>query len=160
MKVKETPLRTPKWVYKSSHFLPRINGRRGAFQLLFGVVFACLMVLALIAKDFSPALVWIPKWLSQEGILITPGALAPIWGIPAIAAVLGAFLPRPKDWFSFALLTFAPSMYGCLFILGGLVSPQGTSIAGAIIYWALAGSVMVVSGMTGDHDRDDRKTKL
>jgi hypothetical protein len=29
-----------------------------------------------------------------------------------------------------------------------------------IVYWALGAAVMVVSGMTGDSDRDERKVKV
>jgi hypothetical protein len=134
--------------------LPRINGRRGAFQLLFGTAFLMLAIAYFIAIDFPPAIAWIHAYLP------TPGPLGFIWLIPAIAGLAGAFLPRPKDWFSFAALVFAPSVWGCFYIIGGLMQPHGTSILGAILYWAIAASLMVVSGMTGDRDRDHREVTL
>lgn len=138
---------------KPTHRLPRINGRRGAFQILFGVVYGCLTIAILLSKTFAPALVF----LGASGI--PPSALAAIWAPPAIAALIGAFRPRPKDAFSFILLTFAPTAFGCLYLIGGFVSPVGTSFFGVVLYWALAGAVMVVSGMTGDRDRDERRVK-
>lgn len=144
--------RVPKWVCRSKHFLPRINGRRGAFQVLFGMVYACLTAATFLSKDYPPAL----AWLEPFG---PPAVLAIIWAPPTVAAFLGALLPRPKDAFSFILLTFAPTAFGCLYLIGGLISPVGTSFFGVVLYWALAGAVMVVSGMTGDKDRDDREVK-
>jgi hypothetical protein len=134
------------------HRFPRVNGRRGAFQLLFGTVYACLTAATLLAKSFTPAMAWI-------GEFAPPSVLAIIWAPPTIAAFIGAFLPRPKDAFSFIFLTFAPTAFGCLYLIGGLALPQGTSFFGVVVYWALAGAVMVVSGMTGDRDRDERKVK-
>lgn len=133
--------------------MPRINGRRGAFQLLFGIVYGCLVVATLLSKTFPPALVYLGE------IGVSPAALAVIWAPPTIAALIGAFLPRPKDAFSFIFLTFAPLAFGGLYLIGGFVSPVGTSFFGVVLYWALAGAVMVVSGMTGDKDRDERKVK-
>lgn len=138
---------------KINHRLPRINGRRGAFQLLFGAVYACLTAATLLAKTFPPALVW----LGEFGI--APAVLAIIWAPPTIAAFIGAFLPRPKDAPSFMFLAFSPIAFGCLYLIGGFVAPVGTSFFGVVLYWALAGAVMVVSGMTGDKDRDEREVK-
>jgi hypothetical protein len=134
--------------------LPRINGRRGAFQLLFGTAFLMLAIAYFISVDFPPAIAWMHTYLDA------PSPLGFIWLIPAIAGLTGAFLPRPKDWFSFAALVFAPSVWGCFYIIGGLMQPHGTSILGAILYWAIAASLMVVSGMTGDRDRDHREVTL
>lgn len=137
-----------------------INGRRGAFQLLFGIVYACLTAATILAKDFPPALVWIPKMCAQYGLTVTPAVLAAVWLIPAVAALIGAFLPRPQDRFSFSALAAAPTLYGCLYLIGGVLHPVGTSLFGVILYWALAGAVMVVSGMMGDRDKDNRETTL
>lgn len=137
---------------RHKHRLPRVNGRRGAFQLLFGAVYGCLTAATFLSKDYPPALTWLDGFAP-------PPILALIWAPPTIASLVGAFLPRPKDAFSFILLTFAPTAFGCLYLIGGLVSPVGTSFFGVVLYWAIAGAVMVVSGMTGDRDRDERKVK-
>lgn len=138
---------------RTTHRLPRINGRRGAFQILFAAVYGCLTAATLMATHFAPAMTWIGDFG------LPPTVLAIIWAPPTIAAFIGAFLPRPKDAFSFTFLTFAPTAFGCLYLIGGLVSPYGTSFFGVVVYWALAGAVMVVSGMTGDRDRDEREVK-
>lgn len=145
-------VKPPRWVCRSKHFLARTNGRRGAFQFLFAMVYAMLGISFAIALDFPPALAWM-------GVLgAEPPMLAPLWGVSALIGVAGAFLPRPKDSISFAALTVAPCIGAGLYLIGALVSPVGTSLLGIIMYLALAGAVMVVSGMTGDRDRDDRKT--
>jgi hypothetical protein len=134
--------------------LPRINGRRGAFQLLLGTVFGMLAIAMLSARDFSPTMQWL------EAYLPSPTPLGVVWAVAAASAFIGAFLPRPKDWFSFAALTVAPALFGFLAAIGGLIEPMGTTPLAIIMYWALAGVVMVVSGMTGDRDRDYREVAL
>lgn len=134
--------------------LPRINGRRGAFQFLFGVAFGMLAAAKFDSVDYPPALQWIDQYIPE------PGTLAVVWAVPALLAVIGSFLPRPKDWFSFAALAAAPSAWGCLYLIGSILQPHGTSPFGVVLYWAIAGAVMVVAGMTGDRDRDHREVDV
>jgi hypothetical protein len=133
------------------HSLPRINGRRGAFQLLFGIVYACLALA--MSRKWPTSLEWLSAYMSHY-------VLVAIWAVPAIVAFVCMFLPRPKDALSFQLLTAAPILSGCLFIIGAFAAPEVTSPYGVIVYWALGAAVMVVSGMTGDSDRDERKVKV
>ena len=129
-----------------------VNGRRGAFQLLFGIVYGCL-ALAMTRR-------W-PSTLEWLGAYMPHWVLVALWLVPAILALVGAFLPRPKDALSFAALAGAPIMTGFLFILGWLISPESQQTPyGLIVYWALGFAVMVVSGMTGDGDRDEREVKI
>lgn len=130
--------------------LPRINGRRGAFQLLFGVVYACLALA--ISRKWPTSLEWMGEYMSHL-------VLAAVWAGPAVVALVSAFLPRPKDALSFALLAGAPILSGFLFLIAFLKEPESSSPYGLIVYWALGAAVMVVSGMTGDSDRDERKVK-
>lgn len=136
---------------KPIHRFPRINGRRGAFQLLFGIVYGCLALA--MSRKWTTSLEWMGDYVSHY-------VLVAVWAIPAIAAFVGMFLPRPKDALSFALLTAAPILNGVLFIIGAFVAPSVTSPYGLIVYWALGAAVMVVSGMTGDSDRDEREVKV
>lgn len=135
---------------KPTHRFPRINGRRGAFQLLFGIVYGCLALA--MSRKWPTSLEWMGEYMSHY-------VLVGIWAIPAIAALVGAFLPRPKDAHSFALLAGAPILSGFLFLLAALVEPESSSPYGLIVYLALGAAVMVVSGMTGDRDRDERKVE-
>lgn len=130
--------------------MPRINGRRGAFQLLFGIVYGSLALTML--RRFPTSLAWLEEYVPHW-------PLAVVWIIPAAAAIAGAFLPRPKDAFSFVFLAAAPIFTGFLFLIGAFVAPEVTSPYGLIVYWALGAAVMVVSGMTGDKDRDEREVK-
>lgn len=136
---------------KLVHRLPRINGRRGAFQLLFAVVYGCLALA--ISRKWPTSLEWLDAYMSHF-------VLVAVWAIPTVVALVGAFLPRPKDALSFALLACAPILSGFLFLLAALVEPERSSPYGLIVYWALGAAVMVVSGMTGDSDRDERKVKV
>ncbi|MGK3957901.1 hypothetical protein ACLKOZ_17115 [Arthrobacter sp. R4] len=135
---------------KPTHRFPRINGRRGAFQLLFGIVYGCLALA--MSRKWPTSLEWMGEYMSHH-------VLVACWAIPTVAAFVGMFLPRPKDALSFALLTTAPILNGFLFIIGAFVAPEVTSPYGLIVYWALGAAVMVVSGMTGDRDRDERKVE-
>lgn len=137
-----------KW--RNRHKVPRINGRRGAFQFLFGLVYICL-ALAMV-KGWPTSLAWMDRYASHW-------VLVACWALPALVAFVSMFLPRPKDALSFALLAAAPIMSGFLFLIGYFVSPS-TSPYGLIVYWALGAAVMVVSGMTGDSDRDHREVKV
>lgn len=133
------------------HRLPRINGRRGAFQLLFAALYGCLAWA--MSNKWPSSLAWLDEYVPS----IAAGV---IWGIPSLVAFIGAFLPRPKDALSYALLTAAPIIFGFLFLLGAWVAPATASAYGLLVYWAFGGGVMVVSGMSGDRDRDDRKVKV
>lgn len=133
------------------HSLPRINGRRGAFQFLFGLVYACLALA--MSRKWPTSLEFLAEYMSHL-------VLVAIWAIPAIAAFVGMFLPRPKDALSFALLAAAPILSGFLFLIAYAMEPGKSSPYGLIVYWALGAAVMVVSGMTGDRDRDERKVTV
>lgn len=129
-----------------------VNGRRGAFQLLFAVVYACLALAS--SKRWSTSLAWLEPYASHW-------TLVAVWGVAAVAALVGAFLPRPKDALSFAALALAPILTGFLYAIGQLMHLSSTgSPFGLIVYWALGAAVLVVSGMTGDSDRDEREVKI
>lgn len=136
---------------KPIHRFPRINGRRGAFQLLFGIVYGCLALA--MSRKWPTSLEWMGEYTSHY-------VLVAVWAIPAIAAFVGMFLPRPKDALSFALLTAAPLLNGSLFLIGAVIAPATASPYGTIVYWAFGAAFMVVSGMKGDSDRDERKAKI
>lgn len=134
--------------------LPRINGRRGAFQLLFGIAFLMLGISQFIRDEYTPALQWLAEYFPA------PGPFGIVWLAAGVAGIIGSVLPRPKDRYSFILLTAAPTFWGGLSVIGGLVGPANTSFLAAVMYWTVAGAVMVVSGMTGDTDRDHREVAL
>jgi hypothetical protein len=158
----------PDWVEKTLHVsgavmgilkpLVRraVNGRRGAFQALFAVSYLALG-LSYVLLPSSPgravALAWIPD-------VVPLNLLGFIWLIAGVFGLWGATRARPADEWSFIALTLAPTVWGFLY-LGAVVfgtSPQGWVTS--VLYWCIAGAVMVVSGMTGDNDRDERKTRV
>lgn len=130
----------------------RINGRRGAFQLLFAFIHFFVgfsFVSAPAASSRTAALGYLGDWT-------TP--LAVLWFISAGLAIVSSVFCRPRDWFGFAALVVAPGVWGCLFLFGVLFA--GGPIFGLLstaIYWVFGATSMIVSGMQGATDRDRRE---
>lgn len=132
----------------------RINGRRGAFQMLFGLAYLGLSISVLVNERLPSSIRWLDDFWS-----VNTTALFVIWGIAGSIAVISSFLPRPQDRWGFAALAAAPILWGGILTIGGILTDyfHPGFYYGTIIYWAMGGAVMVVSGMNGDHDNDDRK---
>lgn len=133
-----------------NHF--KLNGRRGALQLLFTALYlvvGCSFITNPSAGTRADALRWLTPYLPVE-------PFAALWLAAAAFSAVAAFKSRPADRFGFIALVLAPSIWGALFLIGGLTgSPAG--FTSAVVYGAFAGIVMIVSGMQGDNDRDRRK---
>lgn len=130
-----------------------VNGRRGAFQLVYAGVYLVIgasFVFSPTAAGRQQAL----KWLEDVHAVSLFGWL---WVVAAFVACIGAFLPRPQDWFSFFMLVFAPAVWGGLFVIGVLTGAHPFGLISALIYWLFAASPMIVSGMQGPADRDHRR---
>ncbi|ALV45838.1 hypothetical protein MB46_10435 [Arthrobacter alpinus] len=131
-----------------------VNGRRGAFQVLFATVYTLVSVSYLLVPP-SPGRSSALSWL--------PGAhvhyLGFIWAVVAVVGFVGATLPRPRDRFSFIGLTLAPTIWGFLYLIGWMLGTSKTGWVTTCLYWAIAGAVMVVSGMQGPSDRDERMAR-
>ena len=132
---------------------PSINGRRGAFQLVYAPVYL-VIGLSFVIIPSSGSRSESLRWLSDLGLLPVFGSL---WILAAGAAVAGAFQPRPRDWFSFVALTFAPAVWGGLFLIGVMGGAPVLGLVSAAIYWLFAAAPMIVSGMQGASDRDHRR---
>jgi hypothetical protein len=135
---------------------PYINGRRGAFQLVYAPVYLVIglsFVITPATASRSESL----RWLNELGAVPFFGVL---WILAAGAAVAGAFQPRPRDWFSFAALVFAPSVWGFMFLIGVLSGAPPSGLVAAAVYWLFAAGTMIVSGMQGASDRDRRKVRI
>jgi hypothetical protein len=130
----------------------RINGRRGAFQLLFGGVYLIVGASFLTTPNVGTrqaSLRWLTEFMPLE-------PFAALWVVAGLLGAVSAFRCRPADWFGFAALVFAPAMWGALFFIGGLAGTP-VSFTTAAIYWLFAAAPMIVSGMQGPNDRDRRK---
>lgn len=131
----------------------RLNGRRGAFQFLFGVVYivvGCSFIFTPQAGARQASLQWVTAFVPLE-------PLAALWVVAGVLGLVSAFHARPKDWFGFAALVFAPAFWGSLFFIGSFVGTPFAFVSAAI-YWLFAATPMIVSGMQGERDRDQRKT--
>lgn len=130
----------------------KINGRRGAFQLLFAGVYLIVGFSFLTTPSSGSrqaALRWLTGFVPLE-------PFAALWIVAGLLGVVSAFLCRPRDWFGFAALVFAPAVWGALFFIGGLTG-SFTAFTSAAVYWLFAAAPMIVSGMQGPTDRDRRK---
>lgn len=133
----------------------KINGRRGAFQLLFAFIHFFIGISFITAPNASSRTVAL-GYLADLHIPLAP--LAFVWILSACLAVVAGFLCRPNDWFGFAALVFAPTVWGAMFLIGVFVSGEKMGLLSAAIYWVFAATAMIVSGMQGESDRDARKT--
>ena len=139
---------------KTSKGLPQVNGRRGAFQLLFSGVYLIVGASFLLTPASGTRQASL-RWLTS---VVPLEPFAALWVIAGLLGVASAFMCRPKDWFGFAALVFAPAMWGALFFIGAIVgSPQ--AYVSAAVYWLFAAAPMIVSGMQGERDRDTRTTR-
>ena len=134
--------------------IPKINGRRGVFQLLFSVVYLVLGI-SFFALPGTPSRDAALNWMTQLHIPLQPFAC--LWIAAALIGLVSAFLPRPSDWRGFAALTLASAVWGFLFLIGvAFAAAPALGIVTTFVYWLLASIVMVVSDMQGPNDRDHR----
>ena len=137
--------------------IPKVNGRRGVFQLLFSAVYLVIGASFLLlpgSQSRAEALRWLTQLLPLE-------PFACLWIAAGVVGVVSAFYCRPKDWVGFFALTLAPAMWGFLFLIGVVFT--GAPLLGLVstgVYWLLAAAPMVVSGMQGPNDRDTREVAL
>lgn len=134
----------------------RINGRRGAFQILFATVYLIIGASYVIVPSTASRRAAL-DWLTE---VIPLDVIGWLWIIGALIAVTGAFLPRPKDWYAYAVLTFVPAVWGAFYLISWMVGDSRTGWLTSALYWVIAGAVMVVSGMQGTKDRDERECAL
>lgn len=141
---------------KSPPCAPRLNGRRGAVQLLLSVVYLVIGASFLLIPQPESRMLAL-RWLVE---ILPLQPVAGLWILAAMVGAVSAFFCRPKDWVGFFALTFAPAVWGSLFLVGVLFGAPSSGIVSTVVYWAFAAVVMVVSGMQGPHDRDVRDVVL
>lgn len=133
----------------------RINGRRGAFQLLFATIHFIVGASFLLIPA-APSRQAALQYLVDLNIPLAP--FAALWILSGALATVSAFKCRPADWFGFAALVVAPSVWGVLFLAGVVfASAPPLGVLTAAIYWVFGATSMIVSGMQGQNDRDRRE---
>ena len=133
---------------------PRINGRRGAFQLLFGGIFV-VVGLNFFATEHQAAAEKYFGWLGPVPL----GWFAALWVVAGVVAIACAFLARPKDAAGFVALVFAPGIWLGLFVTSAIVTGSQAALVQGIIYGGFAAAPLIVSGMQGADDRDQREVR-
>ena len=86
--------------------MPRINGRRGAFQLLFAFIHVFVGLSFITAPAASSRLAAL-GYLAEWNVPTAP--LAALWMVSAAVAAVSACLCRPNDWIGFSALVIAPA---------------------------------------------------
>lgn len=118
-------------------------GRRGAFLLLFGLAYAGIGLSYVFAEPTAPireAMVWLPSW-------------SPLWacGVAFVAAggvaLVCAFLPLPGDRFGFMALASISAAWAVANVVSWQAEHQARGWVTAIVFAAVGGAVLVVSGM-------------
>jgi hypothetical protein len=139
-----------------------LNGRRGAFQILFGVSYGMIALGYASQQTIPPQLMWLEVYFPDLVVppLVPTRIAAVAWGIAAGAGLVGAFLPRPQDRYSFQALTFMPTAWGLLSGLSFIADTYPNGVLALVLYLAMGGAVMIVSGMAGPHDKDLRPVTL
>jgi hypothetical protein len=131
----------------------RINGRRGAFQIVLGVVYL-VVGSSFFFMPGTPSREETFRWLTAY---VPLGWFASLWIVAGCVALVCAFLPRPRDAAGFIALAFAPGIWVGLFTIGAFMSGSVLALVSAIIYGTFGAIPIIVSGMEGPRDRDHRE---
>ncbi|QDK01906.1 membrane protein [Arthrobacter phage Vibaki] len=132
--------------------IPRTNGRRGAFQIVMGVVYL-VVGSSFFFLPATPSREVTFAWLTAH---IPLGWFAALWIIAAAAALVCAFLPRPRDAAGFVSLVAAPGIWAVLFFLSAAINDSPFTAVSGVIYGAFGVLPLIVAGMSGPKDRDLR----
>lgn len=132
---------------------PRVNGRRGAFQVVMGIVYLVVGA-SFFFMPAAPSREQAFAWLTPY---IPLGWFASLWIIAAGVALVCAFLPRPRDAAGFIALVFAPGIWVGLFLAAAIMTGSALATVSAVVYGAFGAVPLIVSGMQGPRDRDARK---
>ena len=133
---------------------PRVNGRRGAFQIVFGAVYI-IVGLNFFATEHQAAAEKYFGWLGPVPL----GIFAALWVAAGVIAAASAFLARPRDAAGFVAMVFAPGIWLGLFMISAAVTGSAAAAIQGLIYGCFAAAPLIVSGMAGDKDRDHREVR-
>lgn len=131
---------------------PRVNGRRGAFQLVFGLVYVIVGTGYFLRSNTALRDVYF-FWMPAELL----AAFAALWIVAGAVALVSAFLPRPRDAAGYMALVIAPGIWLGLFILASAFTGSPAAIMQSSLYAMFAVAPIIVSGMQGPEDRDHRR---
>lgn len=134
----------------------RINGRRGAFQIVMGAVYL-VVGSSFFFMPAAPSRDATFSWLTQ---FVALGWFAALWILAGLVAVACAFMPRPKDAPGFIALVFAPGIWFGLFIISAIITGSPLAVVSGIVYGTFGAIPLIVSGMDGPQDRDHREVSL
>lgn len=132
----------------------RLNGRRGAFQLVFGLVYVIVGTGYFLRSNTELLDVYF-YWLGEPLL----AAAAALWVVAGAVTLVSAFLPRPRDAAGFMALVIAPGIWFGLFIGAVVATGALAAVMQAALYAVFAVAPLIVSGMQGPGDRDHREVR-
>lgn len=134
---------------------PYINGSRGRYLLASAVIYL------LIGFNFLPVrhgetrgrfFGWMYElWNIHPGVIV-----GPLWIIAGVVMLTGGFLRRPHDKWAFAAAWMAPSVLTFFYFVGFWYTRDPQSILAIVIYVFFSFMSVIVSGMEGDEERNER----
>lgn len=121
----------------------RINGRRGVFLAIFGVIYVAIGLSYVFPASDSPvrhSMAWMPWWSP----LWLCGAL---WLGAGFVAGVAAFQPLPRDRFGFEALSGVATGWTIAYVISWGVGDAPRGWVSAMLFALVGAAVLTVSGM-------------
>jgi hypothetical protein len=135
--------------------LPRLNGRRGAFLLSFGVIYVAIGLNYIIVDPGSAvraAMAWMPAWST-----IQVCGLA--WCAAGLVAMVSAFARMPRDRFGFIALAAWSTAWAIAWAIAAALGYAPRGYVGALVFATLTVAPMAVSGLPNPVRRGRRQER-
>lgn len=119
-------------------------GRRGAFLILFGVIYL-LLGFSYVATPETPAVRVALKLALRVAPLWAYGLMWLVAG--AVAVISGVFLSPARDATGFMCAVIAPTLWAFVYLAAWVDHDTSRAWVSAAVFAAIGGAVSVVSGM-------------
>ena len=123
--------------------MPTVNGRRGSFLILFGLIYVAYG-LSLYYATPDAAVRHSMAWLPAQTPLACCGAT---WALAGVIAGVHAFLPIPRDRFGYMALAATAMAWTVAYLVSWGLGYGERGWVSAIVFAALGAATLVVSGM-------------
>jgi hypothetical protein len=123
--------------------MPTVNGRRGSFLILFGLIYVAVGLSYIYAPNDSPvrqSMAWLPH---LTDLTFCGG----VWATAGLIAGVHAFLPIPKDRFGYMALAATAIAWTVAYMVSWGLGYADRGWVSAVVFAALGAATLVVSGM-------------
>lgn len=118
-----------------------VNGRRGAFLLLFGLIYLAIGASYTWVEVGAPII----RWMSWMPVPLWVCGL--VWMVAGLAAIRFGFCTIPRDRWGFMALAAVGMGWTVAWLIAWATGDAPRGFAGAFVFAALAAAILVVSGM-------------